>query len=100
MSTVIVIEGVSLPLRPTPLAKLMRAMPIIAKGLDSEEGVEAMTEALFHGIRRAKGEITLEWLRENIDFHNSAEVFTTFVEVNGLKPKAASVGEAVAGPAS
>ena len=99
MSTVIVIEGVSLPLRPTPLAKLMRAMPIIAKGLDSEEGVEAMTEALFHGIRRAKGEITLEWLRENIDFHNSAEVFTTFVEVNGLKPKAAA-GEAQAGPAS
>ena len=100
MSNEVVIDGITLPIRPTPLAKLMRAMPLFAKGLDSEEGVEALTEALFHGIRRAKGEVTLEWLRDNIDFHNSAEVFTKFVEVNGLKPKAANVGEVPAGQAS
>lgn len=103
MQTTVTIEGIVLPLRATPLAKLVRARPMLDKGAETEEGVTALAEALFHGIRRAKGDVTLDWLIENIDVHNAPEVFAKFAEVNGMTEKVAEatmVGEAQAGQTS
>ncbi|MEP7312549.1 MAG: hypothetical protein ABI859_08195 [Pseudomonadota bacterium] len=96
----IMIEAITFPIRATPLAKLVGARAIFAQGMDTEASVDALSEALYHGIRRAGGDIKLEWLKENIDFHNQDAVFAKFIEVNGLKPKADGSGEAPAGQTS
>jgi len=97
----ITIESIDLPLRPTPLAKLVKAKAMFTDShSETEESVDALAEALYHGIRRAKGDVTLDWLKENIDIHNFDYLLETFIRVNGLVPKADAVGEAGAGAAS
>ena len=56
-----------------------------------------MCEAIFWGLRRAKCEVTLEWVIENVDALNQGAVIEAFLEVNGLKAKEPNVGEAQAG---
>lgn len=97
------IEGVQLKVAPTPLGKMARAQQIFAThGMESEAGTEAMIEALFWGIRRARkehepsGAITLEWLQENVDAKNAKAVFAVFRDVNLLVATEAGQGEVVA----
>lgn len=79
------LEGLSLMLLPTPIAKLAKMQKVVTeKGWDSEEGIAAIIEAVFWGMRRAKTEVTLEWLQEQLDGINSAPVFAAFRDVNGM----------------
>lgn len=99
----ITIEGITFKVAPTPLAKLAKTQAVFgANAMESPEGVEAMVEALFWGIRRARkeceasGGITLEWLLENIDSRNAKDVFELFRDVNTLVAPGAGQGEAPA----
>jgi len=96
------LQDVELPILPTPLAKLVAVREHFLKGLDTEEGVNALTSALFHGIRRAGGQVSEEWLQQNIDAGSQDEIVAVFVRVNGLRlvPKEPAAGEAQAGAAS
>jgi hypothetical protein len=95
------IEGITLPLRATPLARLVKCKEVFTSGIGTESGADAFAEALFWGIRRAGGEVTLDWLKLNIDVHNRDDLFAAFVRVN--TPQGMSVdtpGEGVAGSQS
>ena len=103
------IEGITFEVAPTPVAKLTKAQAVFsANAMATEAGIEAMIEALFWGIKRARGvceksgAITLEWLKENIDAHNIGEVFKVFADVNMMKQRSADEpsGEAPAASAS
>ena len=85
MKTVI-IDGVTLPIRPTPAAKIWPALPVLQKdpttwGADDWAIVQ---EAVFWGIRRAGGEITMEWLAMNLDLGSFGPVLKVFGEINAL----------------
>lgn len=72
---------------PTPVSKLAKCRQFIGKReLDTEEAVDALLEALFYGAKRAGAQITLEWLKANVDQHNMVEVFKVFREVNFPPP--------------
>lgn len=89
------IEGVTFKVAPTPMPKLMRAIRLMNEsGAESEAAAEALLEAVFWGARRAKAEITLDWLRENVDAHNFPEVAEKFRELNELRARGAEPGEA------
>jgi hypothetical protein len=91
------IEGVTFKVGPTPLCKLADARRLFGSGaLDTEDGMKALIAAVFWGARRAGSEVTLEWLELNVDVHNAAPVFNVFMDVNALKPKEATPGEAPA----
>lgn len=93
--------GLSLDLAPTPLARLAKASAFLSGGGTDEAGVEGLCEAIFWGLRRAKSEVTLDFVIENVDAVNQQEVIEAFLDVNGLKPKEqAAAGEAAAGEAS
>ena len=89
------IEGLTFTVAPTPLVYMADPLEVWrTKGARSKEGLQALVEALFHGIRRAKrldeksGGITLDFLTDNIDGHNADEIFRIFAELNQLVPKA------------
>lgn len=76
-------KTVTFKIAPTPLSKLVESKRLFETGqLDTEAGMQALIRAIFHGARRAKSEITLEWLEENVDIHNSRELFALFRELN------------------
>lgn len=106
MTTTVILDGKPFPIRPTPLAKLGPIIPAISRldatGQTSDgtaEAANALAEAVFHGIRRAGGEVSQEFVSDNIDMLNFREVFQVFAKVNGLL-KDSGVGEAEAGAAS
>lgn len=77
------IEGVTFDVAPTPLVKLLKGRQHMASGQGgTPEAMEALVEAIFWGARRAGSKITLEWLLENVDQHNMAEVLAVFRELN------------------
>jgi hypothetical protein len=83
------IEGVTFDVAPTPVVKLAAVWPLIrtAEGLQSEGGQAAVISAVFWGARRAKAQITEEWLQENVDVHNFRDVFDVFTDLNVLSTK-------------
>lgn len=98
-------KEVELPLAPTPLAKLVDLKENFLLGTSSVDGMtpesaRSLIEAVFHGVRRAGGAVTLEWLLENIDSESETGVFAAFMRVNGFKLKDPDTGEAKAGAAS
>ena len=98
MKTVTVVLGdLELQLAPTPLARLAKASAFLGGTGSDEAGVEGLCEAIFWGLRRAKCEVTLEWVIENVDALNQGAGIEAFLEVNGLKAKEPGVGEAQAG---
>jgi hypothetical protein len=96
----ITLGGKDLPIRATPLAKLTPVFAklaaldpsrmLIEKPEDMAGAALALGDAVFHGIRRAGGEVTQEWVHENIDLLNLEAVFTVFATVNGIGPKEAA----------
>lgn len=79
------LAGVTFKLAPTPVGKLARMQKILlAHGPRSEEGVNAIIEAVFYGARRAGSEITEEWLQTNLDAHSSVKIFEAWRQLNGL----------------
>jgi hypothetical protein len=64
------LKELTLPILPTPLAKLVSVKDHFLEGIDTEAGINALTTALFHGIRRAGGQVSLEWIQENVDALN------------------------------
>jgi hypothetical protein len=86
MTDKITIEGIELPIKPTPASKIWPALQVLSK--DAQLWVEVewdrFHDALFWGIRRAGGEVTKEWLALNVDMHNLEHVMTTFARVNTL----------------
>src|SRR5512139_3867529 len=104
---VVVLDEREFPIRATPLAKLGPLFPALSKLDVTGESADGMAEAaralgevVFHGIRRAGGDVTQEFVHENIDFTNLGAVFQVVAKVNGLVPKDAGQGEAGAGTAS
>lgn len=93
------IDGIEFPLKPTPLIELTELMPGLSKGINTPAGSRALADALFHGIRRAKGEVSLEWVRQSIDMHNAPELFRVLCEVNNLTPTAVTDEGAASGEA-
>lgn len=91
------LDGIDLPIRPTPLVELTKVIPGLGQGINTPEGADALAIGVFHGIRRAKGEVTLDFVRSAIDMSNAFAVFEVFCRVNGLDQKATSTGEAAAG---
>jgi hypothetical protein len=96
----ITLGGMELPIKPTPLVHLAEALPHLIDGPESPAGAKALARAVFYGIRRAGGEVTEEFVSDNIDYTNVQEVADTFAKVNNLERKAAGEGEAGAGAAS
>ncbi|MEO8313253.1 MAG: hypothetical protein ABI645_00530 [Pseudomonadota bacterium] len=90
--TTVTIEGIEFPIKPTPAAKMVGALPLMLDGLTTEASVNALASALFCGIRRAGGEVTLEWLQDNLDVANIPAIFEVFCRVNSPE-----VSKAVAG---
>jgi hypothetical protein len=82
------IDGIEFPLKPTPLIELTELMPGLSKGINTPEGSRALADALYHGIRRAKGDITIEWIRQAVDMHNANDLFRALCELNKLTPTA------------
>lgn len=102
MDEKICLGGIDLPIKPTPLVKMAKMMPVLQRDdIFSEEAVTALAECVFHGIRRAGGEVTQEFVSDNIDMTNITEVFGRFFKVNGMTRKDAggAAGEAGAGAA-
>jgi hypothetical protein len=98
----IVVGGLALKIGPTPVIHLAEVERHFAgKTIKTREGIAALIEACFYGIRRtrkecqAAGAITLEWLQENVDVESSAALFEAFGAVNLFK----SGGESVPGEA-
>ncbi len=96
----VTLGGLTFPLLPTPMAKLAPLFPALERmdptGASTDglaAAVEALAVALYHGIRRGGGpgrEITQEWVAEQIDMLNMAEIFRVFASVNGIGAKAAA----------
>jgi hypothetical protein len=97
--TTIQIEGVSLPIKPTPAAKLWPALKTLTKSWTEwgEDEWSAFIDALWYGIKRAEGQVAKEWLSMNVDLNNLEHVMSVFSSVNGLRGKegGSSSGEAV-----
>lgn len=94
------IEGVDFVVAPTPISKLAKARLLFGDlaGRESEEGVDALIEAVFWGAKRAGSAITLDWLKMNVDAHNILEVQGVFIALNVPKGAASepAAGEAQA----
>ena len=86
MQTTVTIEGLVLPIRPTPLKQLWPALAALTRASDTwtDADWDAIHAAIFYGIRRAGGEVTLEWVAMNIDLH-SFGVLKAFAELNTLE---------------
>jgi len=92
------VEGITFKVAPTPLFRLAPLWKFIGADEIGGDGLRALAEAIFWGARRAGAEITLEWLEQNIDVHNSDEVHRVFAELNHVKRKKdGTAGEAQAG---
>lgn len=108
MSTqTISLDGKTYPIRATPLAKLGPLFPLLqhldvqgATGEQMQLAAIALGEAVYHGIRRAGGEVTQDFVHDNIDMTNLADIFKIFAKVNGLVQREPASGEAQAGAAS
>ncbi len=106
----VVLGGMTFELKPTPIAKMLRLLPLLAATptvggmpIVDEPMAIALGEAIFHGIRRAGGkgrEITQDWVHDNIDATNIEAIMEVFTAVNVLERKASNSGEAQAGAAS
>lgn len=97
----VTIEGVTLPLKPTPASKIWPALGVLSKDAKFWDEAEwkLFLTALFWSIRRAGGEITEDWLALNVDLHNLGDVMTAFAKVNTLNARGAQQGEAAGGSA-
>lgn len=92
---------VTFKLAPTPLVHLSEHISKFEAGFEGSKSIEALIECVFHGAKRAKAAITLEWLLANVDMNNLDIVLKVFMDVNGLVPKASkSAGEAPAAVAT
>lgn len=110
MESIVSIGGRDWPIKPTPIAKMLKLLPLIAGAqmsggmpIADEATALALCEAIYHGIRRAGGPdvgITLDFVSDNIDATNIEAVMAVFVAVNDLEKKAAGQGEVGAGAAS
>jgi hypothetical protein len=98
--TTITIDGREFPIKPTPIAKLVKARALFESGTQTEEGVNALLEALYWGIKRAGGEIELAWLKDNADSTNFDGILATWVAVNQVKRREAGAPGEATGPAS
>jgi|GEM_PF-3362883 len=94
--TTITIDGMEFPIRPTPAPKIWPALGALQRdpATWSAEDWDRVTEAMFWGIRRAGGEITLEWLRTNLDIRNLVPSLKSFAEANSLETEGSGAGEA------
>lgn len=98
----ITLAGEKYTLAPVPLSGLAAVgekLALIGTEI-SAEAAGALVECVWRGLRRNHPEVTREFVDENIDTRNSAEIIAAFVSVNGFVPKDAgegAAGEAMAG---
>lgn len=85
----ITIEGIALKIAPTPVIHMGAVELHFVDGTTaSSDGIKAIIGAAFYGIRRARkeceasGQITLDWLEENIDSVNLQPLVSAFMKVN------------------
>lgn len=94
------LDGSTWKLAPTPLVRMAKATAFLEGRTDDAEVISGLCEAIFWGLRRAKQEVTLEFVMDNIDALNQAEVIAAFLDVNGFAPRkeaAPAAGEVAAG---
>ena len=72
--------GLALELAPTPLARLAKAAAFLQDGAADEQAVEGLCEAIFWGLRRAKQEVTLDFVVDNVDALNQDDVIAAFLD--------------------
>jgi hypothetical protein len=95
------IADVEFDVAPTPIVKLAGALELVGNKETrfTEEGQRALIAAVFWGARRAKAQITLEWLEDNVDIHNVGDVFRVFVALNKVQVKEPTGTESAPGEA-
>jgi len=77
---------VTFKIAPTPIVHLAESRQLFSAGaMETAEGWRALIAAVFWGARRAGSQITQQWLEDNVDNHNVAELFKVFREVNQLE---------------
>lgn len=84
---IIEIDGVRLPIKATPAAKIWPALETMQKDPTAwtERDWDLFLNALWWGIKRAGGEVERDWLGMNVDIQNASDVLARFAAVNAFK---------------
>lgn len=90
------INGQKFTLLPVPLAglKIIGANINLIGKKHTAEAIDALTDAIYYGVKRTHPDVTREFFEMNIDTLNITALVEAFAEVNTPAKKGKSSGEA------